>query len=145
MQGPRGRRTAVLVVEADAGERGRLGDELERAGFDVLLCPGPMPPDYTCVGSRQGACPLVASADVVVLDLWLESDTVLAGTPAEELLELYVAAGRPVVALGAGKRMVDIYGEEPVVVLERRPPAEAMVRAVQHLLASAASSEPAAG
>lgn len=43
----RARRT-VLVVEADPAERERFGSWLEGSGFDVLACPGPTEPDYTC-------------------------------------------------------------------------------------------------
>jgi hypothetical protein len=39
------------------------------------------------------------SADVVVLDLWLASDTMLRGTPALQLLSYYLDLGKPVVAL----------------------------------------------
>jgi hypothetical protein len=38
-------------------------------------------------------------ADLVVLDLWLASDTVLRGTPAMQLLSYYLNLGKPVVAL----------------------------------------------
>ena len=41
---------AELVVEADRAERERFGTWLERSGFEVLMCPGPTEPDYTCVG-----------------------------------------------------------------------------------------------
>lgn len=94
---PRG----VLVVEADAVERDRYTSALESAGFEVLTCPGPTEPDYTCVGAREGTCPLVEEAAVVVLDMSLDSEALLTGTPAEELLGLYLTAGRPVVVLGS--------------------------------------------
>jgi hypothetical protein len=38
-------------------------------------------------------------ADVVVLDLWLTSDTMLRGTPAMQLLSYYRDLGKAVVAL----------------------------------------------
>jgi hypothetical protein len=91
----------VLVVEADPAERGRFGAWLERAGFQVLVCPGPTEPDYTCVGSRAGACPLASEANLVVLDMSLQSEGVVMGTPAEELLGLYLLAGHRVVVLGS--------------------------------------------
>ena len=84
-----GKSTKVLLVEAETAERERLGDLLERAGFDVVECPGPSGPDYTCVGGREGRCALVEPADIVVLDLWLESDTMLCGTQSGELIGLY--------------------------------------------------------
>jgi hypothetical protein len=43
----------VLLVEADEGERERLGEALEDAGYEVVGCPGPTVPDYTAsVGGR---------------------------------------------------------------------------------------------
>lgn len=44
-------------------------------------------------------CLLTGRADLVVLDLWLASDTVLRGTPAMQLLSYYLDLGKPVVAL----------------------------------------------
>lgn len=92
---------AVLVVEADGALRRCYGSWFEGSGYEVLSCPGPTEPDYTCVGSRCGACPLVEEASVIVLDMSLDSEAVLMGTPAEELLGLYLMSGRRVVALGS--------------------------------------------
>jgi len=91
----------VLIVEPDTVERELFGGALEAEGFQVLSCPGPTEPDYTCVGGRSGACPLVGEAAVVVLDMGLDSEALMTGTAAEELLGLYLTAGRPVVALGS--------------------------------------------
>jgi hypothetical protein len=90
----------VLVVEPDFVERDRLADVLEAAGYEALVCAGPLEPDYECIGGREGWCPLMDKADVVVLDLMLESDVVGVGTPSSELLRLYLASGKGVVALG---------------------------------------------
>jgi hypothetical protein len=92
---------SVLVVEADPVERGRFGAWLEGAGFEVLVCPGPMEPDYTCVGSRGRTCPLASEAALVVLDMSLASEGVVMGTSAEELLGLYLVAGHRIVVLGS--------------------------------------------
>ena len=51
--------------------------------------PGAGEPDYVCVGSRRGACAVASGADAVVLDLWLDSDTVQRGTPGWQLMLLY--------------------------------------------------------
>lgn len=121
---------SVLVVEADPLERGRFGAWLERAGFDVLVCPGPTEPDYTCVGARGGACPLAQEADIVVLDMSLESEAVVIGTAAEELLGLYLIAGHQVVVLGSHQ------GEEirgRLVRLRRHPEWDELVGAVRSL------------
>jgi len=91
----------VLVVESDPTERERLAAALEGDGFQVLLCSGPTEPDYTCIGSRSGTCPLATEGAVVVLDMRLNSEMVMAGTPAEDLLGMYLESGHPVVALGS--------------------------------------------
>jgi CheY-like chemotaxis protein len=124
------RRLTVLIVEADADERDRLGAALERVGYDVVLCSGPTKPDYVCIGERDGWCPLVRGSDVVVLDLWLESDTVMMGTPSDELLRLYLSAGKPVIALGRAEAL-DLGSDEPIAHLARYPEPEELLRAVE--------------
>jgi len=89
----------VLVVEADAEERDRYGNWLEDAGFEVLACPGPRGPTYTCVGGKTGTCALAKGADLVILDTSLPGDDLWEGTPATELITLYSSLGKPVVAV----------------------------------------------
>lgn len=120
----------VLLVEADAGERDRLGSWLEDEGFEVITCTGPTEPDYTCVGARAGACPLVEAASVVVLDMSTRSEGVMEGTAAEELLGLYLFAGARVVALASHP------GEEirgSLIRMRRHPGREDLVGAVRSL------------
>ena len=120
----------VLLVEADADERDRLGTWLEEEGFDVITCTGPTEPDYTCVGARAGACPLVEAASVVVLDMSTRSEGVMQGTAAEELLGLYLFAGARVVALASHP------GEEirgSLIRMRRHPEREDLLRAVRSL------------
>jgi len=123
-------RGTVLVVEADPAERERYGSWLEGSGFDVLVCPGPTEPDYTCVGARDGLCPLVEEADVVVLDMSTESEAVMMGTAAEEILALYLITGTCVVVLGS-------HPGEPVegqlVRLHRHPDRAGLLEAVGEL------------
>src|SRR5204863_1565532 len=82
-------RKTVLIVDEDGPDRDRMGRWFERAGYEVLACPGPTTPDLTCLGGRGGPCPLVEGADLVVLDLWLQSDTLADGTSSLELLMYY--------------------------------------------------------
>jgi len=126
-------RWAVLVVEADPAERRSMGAWLEEAGFDVVLCPGPSGPEYTCVGSREGVCPLVAQADVVVIDMSLESEIVMQGTAAEELLDLYLTTGRHVITLGSHGGP-DPFAEDVVVRLSRHPGRDDLMQAVRTAL-----------
>jgi hypothetical protein len=101
MNNARETKGTVLLVEADAEQRERFGSWLEDEGFRVLACPGPTEPDYTCIGGRTGACPLAAEASAVVLDMSLDSEALLMGTAAEELLGLYLMSGHRVLVLEA--------------------------------------------
>ena len=89
----------VLIVDRDPDTRDRAGAWLEDLGLDVLVCPGPTSPEFTCVGSRDGRCPLAEAADLVVLDLWLESDAAMLGTRASKLVRHYRAWDKPVVVM----------------------------------------------
>src|SRR6266540_3313539 len=89
----------VLLVEPEKELRERLGSWLEGDGFEVMVCPGPGRPDYTCVGTSRGACPLLDAASIVVMDLALPGDDVMRGTSRWDLLSSYVGADRPVVAI----------------------------------------------
>ena len=124
----------VLVVESEERERDRLAAWLEDDGFRVIRCPGPTSPDYTCVGSREGACPLVEGAAVVVLDLDLPGQDEMKGATAEELLSLYLEAGRPVVAMGPWHRRLDPFAGERVAWMPRHPERTALLDAVRVLL-----------
>jgi DNA-binding response OmpR family regulator len=89
----------VLIVDRDPDTRDRVGGWLEDVGYNVVACPGPVGPEFTCVGSSEGRCPLAQDADLVVLDLWLESDAAMLGTRAANLLRHYGSWGKPVVVM----------------------------------------------
>jgi DNA-binding response OmpR family regulator len=89
----------VLIVDRDVDTRDRLEGWLEDVGFGVVVCAGPSAPEFTCVGSREGRCPLAQDADLVVLDLWLESDAAMMGTRAASLLRRYGSWGKPVIVM----------------------------------------------
>jgi CheY-like chemotaxis protein len=125
-----GAHRTVLVVEADPVERERFGSWLEGSGFEVVVCPGPTEPDYTCVGARDGVCPLVEEAGVVVLDMSTESEAVVMGTASEELLALYLLTGTRVVVLGSHPGG-EVEGQ--MVRLRRHPDREELIEAVQGL------------
>ena len=119
----------VLLVESDEGERERLGKALEDAGYQVTACPSPTAPDYTCIGGREGYCPLLERADVVVLDPWFAGDEVGVGTSPDELFALYVRSGRTVVAIDAV--CLDPVAGGNVIRLDRHPGPQAVVAAVR--------------
>ena len=123
---------AVLLVESDPAELERLGHALEFAGYEVIACPGPAAPDYACIGGREGYCPLVERADVVVLDPWLAGDEYGVGTTADALVDLYANRGRTVILLGS-VGWLDPFtgGGGHVVGLGDRPDAAEVVAAVR--------------
>jgi hypothetical protein len=120
----------VLVVESEHEDRERLGRALEDEGYEVLSCPGPMEPDYTCIGGREGYCPLVERAEVVVLDPRLAGDEYGLGTSADVLVELYANRGRTVVLLGTAG-WLDPFTGGHVVSLGDRPEASEVLAAVR--------------
>jgi DNA-binding response OmpR family regulator len=109
---------SVLVVEFDSEVRGRLADWLDGAGFEVLMCPGPSEPDYRCLAGRAATCPLAAPADLVVLDLWLASDAVMAGTSSFQLLDYYISLGKPVIALDHDRHERHFFTSDNLTLLE---------------------------
>jgi hypothetical protein len=119
-----------LLVESDDVERDRLGQALEESGYEVIACPGPTSPGYTCIGSRQGYCPLIEQADVVVLDTWLAGDEGGIGTTADELLDLYTDRGRAVVTIGSGASSSP-YAAGRVIPLRDRPDGTVVAAAVR--------------
>jgi hypothetical protein len=92
----------VLVVIADEHAREELGRDLEAGGDEVLACPGPQVPDYTCVGTRRGTCPLADGTDAVVLDTRVCGDDAFEGATGWQLGTLYRDMGLPVVAIVDG-------------------------------------------
>jgi len=125
---------SVLLVEQDEQTSSRLAGWLEDAGYDVLVCPGPSAPDYRCVASRRGSCPLVAPVDLVVLDLWLAGDAHMIGTSSGQLLDHYIATGKPVIALSHDRHGQHLFTSEDVVTLEWPAERRELVETVRVLL-----------
>lgn len=123
--------SAILVVEADPELRDRIGEWLEHSGFEVFLCPGPSAPSYSCVASRARPCALVKAADVVVLDLWLASDSVMAGTTATELLAYYLSNDRPVVVVDPGHDELASFMDEIAARVDWPPERRELVESVR--------------
>lgn len=123
----------VLVVAADSRSRERLGDWLTEDGHEVIECPGPCAPDYTCLGGRGEPCPLAKAADVVVLDMLLASDSVIAGTPSWRLLDYYLERGHPVVAISGPDEASRFYPDERVISLSRPADRNELLGAVDFL------------
>jgi DNA-binding response OmpR family regulator len=132
------RRAVVLVVEQDADLRDRMGSWLEDDGHEVMLCPGPTHPDYVCVAGKGMRCVLTEMADVVILDLWLASDTALRGTSATRLVSYYLSSGKPVVALSSRRDNTSLFKrflEAPLTVLDWPPERRDLCETTRALLA----------
>jgi len=119
--GGEGRQPVALVVAFDRRIGARTAKLLEGMGFDVLWCPGPSGPDYTCIAVRRAHCPLAETADVIVLDLWLESDARTEGARSLDLLQYYRSTGAPVIALDHGAEWPRFFPEHQVTVLAWPP------------------------
>jgi hypothetical protein len=135
--------TVVLVVDQDPEPRQRVAGWLREAGYEVLTCPGPVAPSYTCAGGRGELCPLARAAEVVVLNLELASDTVMKGTPALTLLCYYLGLGKAVVALGRPGDSIRPFQQERVVMIAWPPERRALLRAVAHHVIDATAAHPA--
>lgn len=123
----------VLLVAFDPQQRSRIGGWLEDDGFDVLMCPGPLAPDYTCLGGRGEACPLANEASIVVLDMRLAPDELMTGTPGWQILMYYVAAGMRVVAISGELDAFRPRPDDQVSVLQRPARREDLISAVREL------------
>lgn len=135
------RDTSVLVVEYDADERRRTGAWLDRAGYEVLYCPGPQEPEFSCLGGSGSDCPLAKGADVVVLNLHLASDEMMIGTAAWELLLYYYELGKKIIALSGGGDAVHPYPDDVVAVVRRPVERDPLLRALRQLVGQPAEGE----
>jgi CheY-like chemotaxis protein len=110
----------ILVVEGNEDDRAVISEWFEGAGYDdVMFCPGPGGPDYTCIGSNGAPCPLSTAADIVVVDLRLRSDEMLAGTPAWQLLLSYYEQGKRIVAISSEVNSVRPAPDEQLHIVHR--------------------------
>lgn len=131
MDGTRG--TTVLVVENDRDRAEEIWSSLEGAGYEVLACPGPCAPDFTCVGGWGKRCALAMGADVVVLDMNLASDVEMEGTPGWELLVYYMGLGKKVVALTGAGDAVHPFPDDQVAVVRRPADGTVLLAALRSL------------
>jgi DNA-binding response OmpR family regulator len=128
----------VLLVESDPDLRDRVGGWLEDAGLEVVGCPGPSRPDYTCIGVRRDGCALAHAAHLVVMDLWLGSDQALLGTSSTRLLARYLGWGKPVIAISARHdhgRLLKLFVQEELILLDWPPERRELTETVRAVLA----------
>ena len=124
----------VLLVESEAWLREPIVPRVREAGFEVLTCPGPQGPDFDCAGPSMYGCLLGESADLIVLDLELESDLLLCGVAAWELLHYYRSLDKPVIVLTGFDDAIQPLPGNRIAVLRRPPDRDALVEAIRVLL-----------
>ncbi|MHB8508333.1 MAG: response regulator transcription factor [Candidatus Dormibacteria bacterium] len=90
---------SVLVVSNDVGLRDQVAAWVEEAGYDVVVCSGPQLPGHGCIGLNGLHCPLLAGADLAVLDLHPMASNLTDQSGRAALVELYRTGGRPVLVL----------------------------------------------
>jgi hypothetical protein len=124
----------ILLVEHDEERRGLIAGWLQDEGYDVLTCPGPSAPDYSCIGSREGRCALVDPASLVVLDLSFSPDATVRAPIGADLLSFYLLTGKPIIALGRGDDLLADPFENQLVALERTPDPGDFLAAVRSMI-----------
>lgn len=126
----------VLVVSADTGLREQVAAWVDEAGYTVIVCPGPHPPVYSCVGLRGERCPLDAAAALTVLDLDPMGPGLDEQSGRAALVELYQSGGRPVLVLADEQVSDPQYGTAGAAFLERTADQGALLASVRELLGS---------
>jgi DNA-binding response OmpR family regulator len=135
---------AVLLVEPDREARERLGSWLEMAGFEVRVCPGPSQPEYSCIGVKDRACPLARDVELIVVDLWLESERVMRGSSWRELLSYYRSAGSPVLAVAHRRALMRFERQsfgEPDAWIEEPPDRRDLIETANALVARGSAKQ----
>ena len=128
------RQRVILVVEQEHEIRDALGRWLERRGHQVVECPGPQAPSYQCVGAERGHCPLTASVDLILLDMWLAGEAALQGASSLDLLEFYLGSGAPVIAFVHGADPTELFLDERLTVMDWPPDRRELLETVDVLV-----------
>jgi DNA-binding response OmpR family regulator len=126
----------VLVVESEEWIRDLVVPWLREGGFEVVTCPGPQGPEFVCAGATKEGCPLAEDADLIVLDLELESDLLVCGVAGWELLHYYRSLDKPVVVLTGFEDAIRPLPSDRIAVVPRPPDRDGLVEAIRVLLLS---------
>jgi len=127
----------VLLVEPDEKDRELYGAWLEDAGMTPINCPGPKLPGFSCLGTCGRPCPLVAVADLAVLDTRQLPGLSKRDLPAWRLLRYYLGRGKPVVVIADQYRKDRTFRPEEVRVLTPNPGPESLLLSVKSMLKEA--------
>ena len=132
----RRRRRTALIVSDDPGLREGVAGWLEDDGLTVMVCPGPRPPEFSCVGLRGERCALLGIADLVLLDLRPEPDDVILGSRRSALVEHYRSHGKEMLALVDGADSLALAEVTGVAFLERHADRGHVLASVHQLIGS---------
>jgi hypothetical protein len=121
----------ILLVERDPKARELIGSWLQDAGYEVLLCPGPTAPDYSCIGGRGRRCALVDPATVIIVDLSLARAAILQGSAGMDLLGYYLSTGKRVIALGPREQPLGRVLEEHLIPMGEVPDRQGLVQTIR--------------
>jgi len=128
------RGSTALVVSEDPGLVEGLTRWLETDGIDVIACPGPRAPQFSCMGLRGIPCPLVGAADIVLLDLHPEPGQLVDRTRRTELISYYRQRGQTVLAIVEAAGLVEFPGGDGVAIVDRLAERGELLGAVRDLL-----------
>jgi hypothetical protein len=126
--------TRVLVVHHDIDLADQEVDSLRRLGYEPVQCAGPS--GFSCPVLRGEPCPDVASADVLVYDVWSTTESGSGRSLVEGLRELH--PGIPIVLTAPGMELdwVETEGVHRVVPLVGVITAERLDAAIREALAT---------
>jgi hypothetical protein len=139
MTGPK--EPAVLLVENEEQRRTLFGGWLESVGFDVLTCPGPSAPEYSCIGTRAGRCPLVDAASLIVLGPPSSSDPAGGSTARLDVVSYCLMTGKPVIALGV-EGLLAHRPEDQLIVFPRTPERRDLITAARAFMSRSDQANP---
>ncbi|HEX9713541.1 MAG TPA: hypothetical protein VGB52_13445 [Actinomycetota bacterium] len=130
----------ILVVE-DAPDLGVYETKLlEEAGHHVLRCSGAPTPYTACPMLRDGSCPLVDTADLIVFSCALFAPIRSQRYRGEHLLRAYrthpIYSLKPMLIVSVG-RPEDLPGTGPIETVQKFDDPRAVIRAAERLLAAA--------
>jgi hypothetical protein len=125
----------VLVVAADAEIGARVQSVAEYNGNDVFWCGGPRRPTFLCAGATGERCTLTERADVVVVDMWLETDEARCGLPSWHLIRYYRNLGIPVLALVGPNGLPGPLTDDGVHAIARHADPSEMRQAIRDAIA----------
>lgn len=126
-------RSTVLVVSDDLGLSDEVGDWLEEAGLEVLLCPGPGSRGCTGLAGRQ--CALERAADAIVMDVHPTGGSFRDASRPTELARHYSISGNPVLVLTDDGGQLEQLGTIGAATLGRFADRQQVTETVQELVA----------